>query len=69
LRPPFLLCLLLVYFFFVAFFAAFLAGAFLAAFFVAICLFSLVMRHRLNYSCIAANEGIDLRKFTVKKNR
>jgi hypothetical protein len=54
-------------YFLVAFFAAFFAGAFLAAFLVAICLFSLVIRHRRYNSCIAANEGIDLRKFTVKE--
>jgi hypothetical protein len=46
-----------------------LAGAFFAAFFVAICLFSLVIRHKPATHFIAANEGIDLRKFTVKKNR
>jgi hypothetical protein len=67
-RPPFV-CLLPIYFFFAAFLVAFLAGAFFAAFFVAICLFSLVIRHKPATHFIAANEGIDLRKFTVKKNR
>jgi hypothetical protein len=45
IRVPHLFALLRFYFFFAAFFADFLAGAFLAAFFVAICLFSLVIRH------------------------
>jgi hypothetical protein len=40
MRPPFCVCLRLVYFF-AAFFAAFFAGFFVAAFFVAMCLFSL----------------------------
>jgi hypothetical protein len=40
---PFLFALL--DYFLVAFFAAFFAGAFFAAFLVAICLFSLVIRH------------------------
>ena len=68
IASPVSVCLGWIYFFFAAFFAGFLA-AFLAAFFVAICLFSLLIRHRSATRCIAANEGIDLRKFTVKKNR
>lgn len=69
LRVPHLFACFGFYFFFAAFLVAFLAGAFFAAFFVAICLFSLVIRHGPATHFIAANEGIDLRKFTVKKNR
>jgi len=59
-----LLCLGWIYFFFVVFFAAFFA-----AFLVAICLFSLSIEHRSCNCKVAANEGIDLMKFGVKKNR
>jgi hypothetical protein len=59
-----LLCLGWNYFFFVVFLAAFFA-----AFLVAICLFSLSIEHRCCNCKLAANEGIDLMKFGVKKNR
>ena len=61
---PVLLCLGWSYFFFVVFLAAFFA-----AFLVAICLFSLSIEHRCCNCKLAANEGIDLMKFSVKKNR
>ena len=61
---PVLLCLGWIYFFFVVFLAAFFA-----AFLVAICLFSLSIEHRCCNRKVAANEGIDLMKFSVKKNR
>src|ERR1035437_1567909 len=53
------------YFFFLATFFA----AFFAAFLVAIDLFSLSIRHRSCNRKVATNRGIDLLKFSVKKNR
>jgi hypothetical protein len=67
-----LVVLQLIYFFAVflaAFFAAFFAGAFFAAFFVAIAYSPYRLDIHSATSCNAANEGIDLRNFSVKKNR
>lgn len=68
MRPPFCVCLRLVYFFLAAFFAAFLT-TFLAAFFVAMVS---ILPRKIRCLCnryIAANEGIDSWKISVKKNR
>ena len=59
IASPVLLCLVEVTSSLLPSSPVFFAAAFLAAFFVAICLFSLVIRHRLCNSFIAANEGID----------
>jgi hypothetical protein len=63
-RPPFAFACWIYFFFAAAFFAVFLA-----AFLVAICLFSLSIKLRSCNTIVAANEGIDLAKNSVKKNR
>ena len=61
---PVYVCLLDYFFFAAAFFAVFLA-----AFLVAICLFSLWIKLWSCNTNVAANEGIDLVKISVKRNR
>ena len=63
-RPPFAFACWIYFFFVAAFFAVFLA-----AFLVAICLFSLWIKLWSCNTIVAANEGIDLVKISVKKNR